>query len=334
MSWQYTKDLVSILTPCYNTGSIVHRLLDSILMQDYEHVEMIAVNDGSTDNTEEVLLSYKPRFEQKGYSFRYIYQENGGQSSAINNGLKFVTGEFLTWPDSDDYYHSSSALSRLKKEFDILSADFAIVRALPVFVDEMTLRELHRPVISDSLSNTSQFQNCLYSQSFIWPPGNYLIRQSCFDSVVKDREIYTEKRAGQNWQMLLPLCYSFKCRTIDVYLFSVLVRSSSHSRVDSNRYEHVIERNLCYKRTILNTLDRMVRLSESERMKYRTGIETQYAIKEYEFAVLFGHGKEAGAIKKSLSRKGVKIPLTRTLKLYLYSSRLFAQLQRFRHRFK
>ena len=52
------KGLVSILTPCYNTGSIVHRLLDSILAQDYPSIEMFAINDGSTDNTEVVIKSY------------------------------------------------------------------------------------------------------------------------------------------------------------------------------------------------------------------------------------------------------------------------------------
>ena len=107
------KGLVSIITPCYNTGSIVHRLLDSILEQDYPSVEMFAIDDGSTDNTPDVIKSYIPKFEKKGYRLTYVKQENGGQSSAINNGLKMVSGEYLAWPDSDDFYCVPTAISSL-----------------------------------------------------------------------------------------------------------------------------------------------------------------------------------------------------------------------------
>ena len=52
------KELVSIITPCYNTGHLIHRLLESVLIQDYPHVEMLVVDDGSTDKTKDVILSY------------------------------------------------------------------------------------------------------------------------------------------------------------------------------------------------------------------------------------------------------------------------------------
>ena len=84
------KGLVSIITPCYNTGDILHRLLDSILSQDYPHVEMYAINDGSNDNTEDVIKGHIPKFQEKGYELHYVYQENSGQSAALNNGLKLI----------------------------------------------------------------------------------------------------------------------------------------------------------------------------------------------------------------------------------------------------
>ena len=69
------------------THSHLCKLLDSILLQDYKTVEVFAINDGSTDNTEEVIKSYIPKYEAKGYSLTYIYQTNQGQSAAINRGL-------------------------------------------------------------------------------------------------------------------------------------------------------------------------------------------------------------------------------------------------------
>ena len=52
------KGLVSIITPCYNTGKIIHRLLDSILEQDYPFIEMLVVDDGSTDNSKQIAEEY------------------------------------------------------------------------------------------------------------------------------------------------------------------------------------------------------------------------------------------------------------------------------------
>ena len=82
--------LISMITPCYNSGSYVHRLLDSVLAQDYPAVEMYAVDDGSTDNTRQVIQTYIPLFEQRGYSLTYVYQEHAGQSEAKRKVLGLV----------------------------------------------------------------------------------------------------------------------------------------------------------------------------------------------------------------------------------------------------
>ena len=102
------KGLVSIITPCYNVEKVVHRYLNSILSQTYKKIELILVNDGSTDKTEEILLSYKSIFESQGIIFKYIYQENKGLGGSINTGLKYFTGEYLCWPDPDDTLHPQS----------------------------------------------------------------------------------------------------------------------------------------------------------------------------------------------------------------------------------
>ena len=96
------KPLVSIISPCYNGETYVGRFLDSILAQNYPNIEVIIINDGSKDKTENVILSYKQKFEDKGYKFYYIYQNNAGQSAAINQGLKVFHGKYMTWIDSDD----------------------------------------------------------------------------------------------------------------------------------------------------------------------------------------------------------------------------------------
>ena len=98
--------LVSLITPGWNGKSFVHRLLDSILNQTYDNIEYIYVDDGSTDGTKEVVLSYEEKFREKKISFRYVYKENGGVSSAVQEGLKYVNGECLGWPEYDDILSS------------------------------------------------------------------------------------------------------------------------------------------------------------------------------------------------------------------------------------
>ncbi len=61
-----SKPLVSIITPCYNGEKTAHRMIESVLAQTYSPIEYIFINDGSTDNTEELFNSYLPKFEEKG----------------------------------------------------------------------------------------------------------------------------------------------------------------------------------------------------------------------------------------------------------------------------
>ena len=72
----YTSGLVSIVTPCYNSAPFIRPLLDSILLQDYPAIEMFAIDDGSTDDTDQIIKAYIPRFQERGYTLTYLYQEN------------------------------------------------------------------------------------------------------------------------------------------------------------------------------------------------------------------------------------------------------------------
>ena len=107
--------MVSIIVPCYNGQKFITRCFNSILNQSYKQIEVILVNDGSTDKSEEIISEYKNKFIEQGMKFNYIYKENGGPSSAINEGLKYVNGEYLTLLDIDDYIMRDAI--KLKVEF-------------------------------------------------------------------------------------------------------------------------------------------------------------------------------------------------------------------------
>ena len=90
---------VSVIIPVYNGGNYINEAIDSALAQTYDNTEIIVVNDGSDDNdkTENIVLSY-------GDKVTYIKKENGGSSSALNCGIKNMTGEYFSWLSHDDLY--------------------------------------------------------------------------------------------------------------------------------------------------------------------------------------------------------------------------------------
>lgn len=90
---------ISIIVPVYNTAPYLKRALDSIRRQSMKHFEVILINDGSTDSSREILLSYC----RKDARFRLIDQKNSGVSVARNAGLKAARGEFIAFLDSDDF---------------------------------------------------------------------------------------------------------------------------------------------------------------------------------------------------------------------------------------
>lgn len=90
---------VSIIIPVYNGSNYLENAIDCALSQTYENLEVLVVNDGSTDDgkTEQVALSYGDRI-------RYFYKPNGGVSSALNHGIRQMTGQYFSWLSHDDAY--------------------------------------------------------------------------------------------------------------------------------------------------------------------------------------------------------------------------------------
>ncbi|MDL2280819.1 glycosyltransferase family 2 protein [Selenomonadales bacterium OttesenSCG-928-I06] len=101
------KPLISVIIPTYNRASYIEKAINSVLAENYEPIEIIVVDDGSTDNTKEII--------QKKYPFiKYFYQENRGPSEARNTGIKNALGEYISLLDSDDYWLPGKLAAQLK----------------------------------------------------------------------------------------------------------------------------------------------------------------------------------------------------------------------------
>jgi glycosyltransferase involved in cell wall biosynthesis len=96
---KYLKDKISIIVPLYNSENYLRRCIDSLINQTYENLEIILVDDGSTDGSRKICNEYA----KKDTRIKVIHKINGGISDARNTGLKISSGEYIGFVDSDDY---------------------------------------------------------------------------------------------------------------------------------------------------------------------------------------------------------------------------------------
>lgn len=218
--------LVSIISPCYNGESFVARFIESILKQTYDNIEFIIVNDGSTDRTEEIILSYRESFIKKGYGFVYIKQENAGASAALNRALKCFSGDFLSWPDSDDFLPSDA----ISKQVHFLEEhpSYGLVKGVTEVVEDYTFA--HKAYLR--YKKTQKVNEFFFVLLKHFIPGGYLVRSDFFrDSMPKPLVIQAPREIGQNYQLLLPVSYKYPCGFIDDICYVYTIRLSSHSHI-------------------------------------------------------------------------------------------------------
>ncbi len=116
---------ISIIIPVYNTEKHLKKCLDSLVNQTLKDVEIIVVNDGSTDKSQEIINEY-----EKAYSpiIKSVCQENAGQASARNHGISLASGEYIAFVDSDDYIDTTAYEKcysyALENNLDIVCFDF------------------------------------------------------------------------------------------------------------------------------------------------------------------------------------------------------------------
>lgn len=128
--------LFSIVVPTYNRADLITKTIDSICKQTYKNYEIIIVDDGSTDNTEEIL---KPLLND---NIKYFKKENGERAAARNYGAKLAKGDYINWFDSDDLMlpnHLEEALKMIEfhnkpeafaQSFNIITKDLSTIRKI------------------------------------------------------------------------------------------------------------------------------------------------------------------------------------------------------------
>lgn len=224
---EVVKIKISVIIPCYQQGRFLAEAIDSVLQQGRDDLEVIVVNDGSTDETDSVARSYGDRIV-------YIFQENHGLSSARNAGIRAARGQYIAFLDSDDAY-------------------------LPGTIDKLVAYLDHHPdvglVCGDVYFYDGQKTTGLFSKqrgkprnpaNFRWemvgyvPPSNtVLVRREVLDNVPPFDEKL--KNAAEDWLMWTRIARLYNMAYLDepLTLYRQHSASSTHNSATllaQNRY--------------------------------------------------------------------------------------------------
>ncbi|MDD3296623.1 MAG: glycosyltransferase [Candidatus Omnitrophica bacterium] len=186
---------LSIIIPAYNNADLTVKAVESVLNQTYKNIEIIVVDDGSTDNTREILQPYSKRI-------KYIYKKNGGACSARNLGISAANGEYIGFLDCDDIYLPRKAERSVK--FLDEHPDYGFVYTAAYYIDE---NEKILRKFSHYLSRkTGWINKKLLLRNYICS-STAVIRKSSFEKTgVFDESIFTPA----DWDMWLRLSENYK----------------------------------------------------------------------------------------------------------------------------
>lgn len=224
---------VSWIVPCWNAEPYLEQFLSCVAAQTWRPLELIFVNDGSTDGSETIFSRMQPVLENAGIETIYCSVPHNGQAAAMNAGIEKMTGELLTWSDADDFLLPRAV--EAKARFLMENPDYGMVRHDAWNYEEGILRgRVCRPehrqmeVIFHEL-----FRETLYCYA-----GCYMMRTDLFRESYPDGRI-PEFEVGQNLQMLLPPASRAKCGWLDEALMVYRIHSNSHAHRQRSLPEQV-----------------------------------------------------------------------------------------------
>ena len=303
---------VSVIIPAYNKADYTALAIDSVLGQTYPDIEIIVVDDGSTDKTRERLAAY-------GQKIRYIYKENGGACSARNIGIREARGEYIALLDCDDLYAANKI--ELGVEYFQRHPGIGFIHTAAHFIDRegRTVGYYSHP--------KSRRQGSIAGQLIL---GNHIcnstvmVRRSCFEKVgLFDESIFTPA----DWDMWLRLAEHFQAgyinmpltryRVSDNYILNKLdLARQEEEKVVENYFKRHPQASAIERRRVLSFLhlrfaecylikDNPLRLKE----EFKTAVDLYpWNLKTWALLVLYGCARPLlrNVLTKKILRNGSK----------------------------
>ncbi len=214
---------VSIIIPVYNGSNYLNQAIESALSQDYSNVEIIVINDGSTDEnkTRDIALTYNDKI-------RYFEKENGGVASALNLGISKMEGDYFSWLSHDDLYKPNKISSQISYLLDLNLNSKNVI----LYSDFDLISENGDIFWNSDLSSSLTYSFRIWLTLFSQLNGcTLLIPKEAFDNVGGFDE---SLKHTQDYDLWGRLSYQYEF----VYVPINLVKSRQHSEQDSRKLNH------------------------------------------------------------------------------------------------
>ncbi len=229
-----SKIKVSVIIPVYNVEKYLSKCLDSVIDQTLKEIEIIVVNDGSTDCCFDIIKKY----QKKDKRIIYLEQENQGQGSARNKGLKKASGEYITFVDSDDFIELNMLElmynQAINDESDMVICDYYRIK-----------EEIKEKCCAFYTKGNGVLENCILNTS---GPCWKLIKRS----LIIDNNLYFPEQIIYEDYAIVPIYVLFaeKVSYLDQALYNYLIRSGSTMTqvFNSKFYDLLKATDLLYKR--------------------------------------------------------------------------------------
>lgn len=190
--------MFSIIIPTYNRAHLISKAIDSVISQTFQDWELIVVDDGSTDETQELIATY----QEKDIRIRYIFQENAERSAARNNGIIHAQKKYICFLDSDDYYLPNK-LQNLKQQIKKEGDDSTILYDGLILEENGKRTELPFPTQGELSLPDFIISNNLFSQ------------QICANREVFEKYCYNPKiRIGEDTELWLRMTRDYNFRPV------------------------------------------------------------------------------------------------------------------------
>jgi len=203
--------LVSVIIPAYNAELFIEETLKSVLAQTYQRLEVLVVDDGSSDRTAEIVQHYAGWDSR----IRLIQQANAGVAAARNRGIQEARGQFVAPVDADDIWYPQ-ALELMVQRFAAASEETGVVYSWSVDIDEMGQRTggFHAATLEGKVLKT------LLCHNFLGNASSSLIRRSCFERVGGYDEQLKEQNAQgcEDWDLYLRLAEHYAFTVVPKFL--------------------------------------------------------------------------------------------------------------------
>ncbi|MFH0924629.1 MAG: glycosyltransferase [bacterium] len=178
---------VSIIIPTYNYAEFIGQCLTSVLQQEYQEIEIIVVDDGSTDNTREIVYSFKDK------RIIYIYQQNQGAPTARNRGFYKSTGDFVMFLDSDDFLYFPYAIRKFVSEFE-RNKEIEAVYSDCYFCDAQGVIERKRSSMFDMSPTELTIK---IRRESIFTVSHIIFRRECLEAI----GLFKDLPLKQDWEL-------------------------------------------------------------------------------------------------------------------------------------